>query len=347
MNNKNIVIRVDASIEIGSGHVMRCLTLATALRERGAKITFICRDFPGDRASYIRVQGFECRTLRSPEAGCPSGMTEPPHAKWLGASWQQDADEALGLIGPGRPEWLVVDHYGIDCRWEGRLRAQVQKVMVIDDLLDRKHDCDLILDQTLGREAFAYSSLVPDGCKQMMGSSYAMLRPEFARMRDSSLLRRENPMLRTILVNLGGVDKDNLTVSILRALRNSSLPADCVISVVMGSASPWLAEVRQEAVSMPWPTMVSVDVSDMAERMAASDLAIGAAGTTAWERCCLGLPTILFVLAENQREVARSLEAAGAAVAFADTRVLQAGTSSRSVHGCCESHGWQWVGDGG
>jgi len=112
---------------------------------------------------------------------------------------------------------------------------------------------------------------------------------------------------------MGGVDKDNTTGQVLQALRACPLPADCRITVVMGATAPWLDEIRKQAQDMPWPTRVLVGVSDMAQLMADSDLAIGAAGATSWERCCLGLPTIMLVLAANQRKVAQGLERSGAA----------------------------------
>jgi len=185
--------------------------------------------------------------------------------------------------------------------------------MVIDDLADRPHACDLLLDQTFGREATDYHPFVPAACRLLCGSQYALLRPEFAALRPYSLQRRAQPTLRELLITMGGVDKDNATGQVLQALRSCRLPADCRITVVMGATAPWLDEIRKEAQDMPWPTRVLVGVSDMAQLMADSDLAIGAAGATSWERCCLGLPTIMLVLAENQRKIAEELCEAGAA----------------------------------
>ena len=132
--------------------------------------------------------------------------------------------------------------------------------------------------------------------------------PEFAALRAYSLQRRARPQLRQLLITMGGVDKDNATGEVLTALRVCPLPADCQITVVMGTTAPWLSEVEQLARDMPWPTRVLVGVNDMARLMAESDLAIGAAGATSWERCCLGLPTAMFVLAENQKYAAWLLD---------------------------------------
>lgn len=184
--------------------------------------------------------------------------------------------------------------------------------MVIDDLADRPHVCEVLLDQTFGRDACDYQPWVPAGCKSLCGSRYALLRPEFAQLRSYSLQRRVNPQLRQILVTMGGVDKDNATGQVLDALKACALPDDCLITVVMGATSPWLGHVRLQAEQMLSPTEVLVGVSNMGQLMGDSDLAIGAAGTTSWERCCLGLPTVMVVLADNQREVAQGLEQAGA-----------------------------------
>jgi spore coat polysaccharide biosynthesis predicted glycosyltransferase SpsG len=132
--------------------------------------------------------------------------------------------------------------------------------------------------------------------------------------RSYSLKRRAQPKLKHLLVTLGGVDKDNITAKVLTALRTSSLPANCEITVVMGSTAPWLADVQEQAQNMPWSTKVCVGVSNMAQLMANSDFAIGAAGATAWERCCLGLPSCMVVLAENQSRIARGLADVGAAI---------------------------------
>jgi UDP-2,4-diacetamido-2,4,6-trideoxy-beta-L-altropyranose hydrolase len=173
--------------------------------------------------------------------------------------------------------------------------------------------CRILLDQTFGRQADDYRALVPADCTLLCGSGYALLRPEFAALRPYSLRRRAQPKLQHLLITLGGVDKDNVTTRVLAALQGSPLSATCEITVVMGSTAPWLDDVRRMAQAMRWRTTVRVGVHDMARLMADSDLAIGAAGATAWERCCLGLPSAMLVLADNQRHAAGLLEQAEAA----------------------------------
>ncbi len=304
-----VVFRVDASLAIGTGHVMRCLTLARALREQGHACLFITREHAGNLNKLIDHEGFSLHVL--PIGDALGGDLE--HSHWLGASQDEDAAACQAPVAAWKPDWLVVDHYGLDQRWEKQVIPAGCRVLVIDDLADRRHACDLLLDQTFGRASEAYDSWVPENCRLLCGSRYALLRPEFAALRQYSLARRVQGYFHHLLVTMGGVDKDNATAQVLTALKTCELPGDCHITVVMGRSAPWLANVKETALGMPWPTEVQVDVKDMARLMADSDLAIGAAGATIWERCCLGVPAVMMVLANNQRYAAEMLERQGAA----------------------------------
>ncbi len=295
---------------------MRCLTFADAFAARGAECQFICRAHEGNLIDFIRSKGYVTHALPTAADAInndQSRHSELAHSHWLGATQPEDAKACAVVLADQKPDWLIVDHYALDSIWEAALAPYYHQLMVIDDLADREHVCDLLLDQTFGREAADYLPLVPETCRLLCGSNYALLRPEFAALRSYSLQRRVNPVMRELLVTMGGVDKDNATGQILQALRTCSLPKDCSITVVMGATALWSDEVQNLAQAMPWPTKVLVGVSNMAQLMANSDLAIGAAGATSWERCCLGLPTIMFVLADKQLKVARGLEAANAA----------------------------------
>lgn len=319
-----IAFRTDASLQIGSGHVMRCLTLADGLKARGAECHFISREHQGNLIEIIRKRGYpvSCLTTatRTQEESSlflaqPKLLTleEPVHASWLASTWQVDAEETKNILIKLQPDWLIVDHYGLEQRWEEDLRPYCQQLMVIDDLADRSHHCSLLLDQNLGRRSQDYANLVPRQCQLLIGPQYSLLRPEFMSLRSFSLQRREvQSTIQRLFISLGGVDQPNATGEILKTLRICPLPRDCHITVVMGLTAPWLENVQKIAADMPWITEVIVNVSDMARRMAESDLAIGAAGSTSWERCCLGLPTLTVVLAENQRTAAEALEAAQA-----------------------------------
>ena len=312
-----IAFRADASLQIGSGHVMRCLTLAEALRGRGTECHFICREHPGHLLEVIRQRGFAVSALPAGVSGYQSSVEQgdplPVHSAWLGCDWLTDVRQTSEVLSSFEPDWLVVDHYALDRRWETALQPHYQHLLVIDDLADRAHVCDLLLDQNLGREAPDYADLVPKHCSVLTGPKYALLRPEFAALREYSLQRRRQPQLRNILITMGGVDQPNATGQVLGALKSCPLPNDCRVSVVMGLQAPWLKQVRAAAAEMPWPTEVLVNISDMAQRMADCDIAIGAAGSTSWERCCLGVPTLMVVLAENQWHGAKALQSAQAA----------------------------------
>lgn len=312
--NRRVVFRADASLQMGTGHVMRCLTLADTLAAAGADCQFICREHPGNLAAFIRQRGYPVHLLAL--SAMPEQANPTAHAAWLGAGIAQDAEDSAALLSQLQPDWLIVDHYALDARWETIQRRHVARLMAIDDLADRQHDCDLLLDQNLGRLESDYDTLVPAHCTRLTGARYALLRPEFAALRPYSLQRRQAGTLRSLLVTMGGVDKDNATGRILQALAGSSLPHDCRITVVMGATAPWLQDVTMLAATLPWPVEVRVNASDMARLMADADLAIGAAGSTSWERCCLGLPSIAICLAENQQFIIRSLEGHGAVLAL-------------------------------
>lgn len=283
------IFRADASSELGSGHVMRCLTLAGSLRTMGWDCAFAVRPGSVEAAPALGSAGYETHVL--------DGTVEQEAA-------------ALPRHWPDGSDWLVVDHYGRDRRFESACRPWTQHILALDDLADRPHDCDLLLDQTLNRGAEAYEGLVPPGCRLALGTRYALLRPEFARLRPAALERRggDGRELR-LLVSLGGTDPDNVTSLVLAAIEESELTL--ALDVVVGGGCPWLEAIAERVASMA-RARLHVSPANLGALMAVADLAVGAAGTSAWERCCLGLPTLMLVLADNQRENARQLAAAGA-----------------------------------
>jgi UDP-2,4-diacetamido-2,4,6-trideoxy-beta-L-altropyranose hydrolase len=314
-----IVFRVDASLGIGTGHVMRCLALADVLRVRGADCTFICRPHTGHLMELISQRGHKILPLPALVGGVANATVPPAYANWLGTDWLSDVRDTCKTLGSKIVDWLVVDHYALERRWEQALRTNCRKLMVIDDLADRMHDCDLLLDQNLGRKAEDYCDLLPLRATILIGPQYALLRPEFAQLRTESLARRANPQIKHLLITMGGVDKDNATGRVLQALKSSHLPVGLQINVVLGPKAPWLQQVQAQAIQMNRLSHVLVGVNNMARLMADSDLAIGAAGSTAWERCCLGLPSLILVLSDNQQAGATALQNAGAAILLQST----------------------------
>ena len=304
-----VAFRTDASIQIGTGHVMRCLTLADEFARQGHKCHFICRQHPAHLADLIISKGHELSLLPHPEetSSQQCETSTEGYENWLNVSWEEDAHQTLNAISAQRPAWLVVDHYGLDLRWESLLSGAVNKIMVIDDLANRAHACNLLLDQNLGRTASEYDGLLPIDCQLLIGPTYALLRPEFAELRNQSLSRRIDPKLNRILISLGGVDLPNMTGRILRALALTPLPPETEVEIIMGAFAPHLNEVKAQAAQLPFMTKIEVNVDDMANKMCLADLFIGAAGSTSWERCCMGIPAITVIIAENQRAIAEAL----------------------------------------
>jgi len=306
---------------------MRCLTLADVLRQRGAQCSFVCRPHAGHLLDLIKQRGHTAIAL-APADEAFTAPADPAHAQWLGCSWASDVEQTKVALANMKPDWLVVDHYALDRRWEQALRSAAKHVMVIDDLADRPHDCEVLLDQNLGREDKDYCGLLSPQTKTFIGPAFSLLRPEFAQWREYSLQRRAQPKLQQLLITMGGVDQDNATGKVLQALRDSDLPEDLHITVVMGPTAPWLVQVQEQSASMPRPTQVLAGVNNMAQLMAESDLCIGAAGGSAWERCALGLPTVVLILAANQHSGAIALQSYGAACVAADSQQLMSQMSA-------------------
>ena len=285
------LVRADGSVHIGTGHVSRCLTLARQADTLGVRVEFICRDLPGGLAPQIEAAGF--------------------HVHLLDVRESEDASSTLAIAATGTVQWLVVDHYGLDACWERRLRPAVGKILVIDDLADRAHDCDVLLDQNYWPNAQKrYAGLVPARCLQLLGPRYLLLREEFMQAR--ARLSRTYGSVSRVLVNFGGADEPNATCLALDALialgRN-----DLHIDIVIGASNPHREEVAARQATLAKAQM-HVQASNMAELVAAADMAIGACGSSTWERCFLGLPTIAMVLADNQRLAAEQLAREGVLV---------------------------------
>lgn len=311
----NIVFRVDASLKIGTGHVMRCLTLADALKANGVHCHFISREHPGNLNTIILQRGHSLIALPFSDFAPIEIESDLFHAEWLGVAQHADAQETSTALRTINADAIVIDHYALDFRWEMAIRKPGTKIIVIDDLADRRHECDLIIDQNLGQSRIDYIGKVPAHCKSLIGAQYALLRAEFAAARSASLLRRKNNSLNNILINMGGVDVNDATSYVLRAISEELLPYHKV-TIVLGTHSPYIANVAAASEALPCPSELIVGTNSMAKLMLESDLAIGAAGSTSWERCCMGLPTLMAILAENQKLSAGRIQAAGAAINF-------------------------------
>lgn len=321
-----IAFRADASTMIGSGHVMRCLTLADMLRAQGDETIFLCREFPGNLNAEIERRGHALHRLPIDQEALLSEAADPTHASWLGDDQQTDASEcAVALAAWGRPDWLVADHYAIDRHWESLMREHCEKIMVIDDLADRPHRCELLLDQNLQAHPARYSPLLPSNCRRFLGPRFALLRHEFQQFRQAAAPR--NGQLGRLLVFMGGGDPGNFTATALQGILDSGLGPQLQLEIIIGSANPHQPEI--EAISQQFPNArTHTQTPDIATLMANADLMIGAAGTTTWERCCLGLPSLLVSLAANQRENGRQIGRHRAALYLGDAENVSPGRIS-------------------
>ena len=314
---KHAAFRVDASLKIGTGHVMRCLTLATALREIGWQCSFIMRAHEGHLTHIVEAYGFSVFNFENDTGGArhaSSAREQEQYAGWLGVPWEKDAAQMSDILKQIRPDLLIVDHYALDARWEIAVGLPPENIIVIDDLANRNHQSGVLIDANVGRTDSDYYGLVPKNCVMLTGPQYAILRAEFAALhaRYDEWEFPEQP--KKIFIAMGGVDAPNTTCTVLETLISCPLPAACEIEIVMGSRAPWLDAVLAKAKQMPWKTSVAVNVDNVAERMAYSDIGIGAAGVTALERCCVGLPSIVIILADNQRAGAAALQQRGMAL---------------------------------
>ena len=294
-----VIFRVDASLEMGIGHVMRCLTLANELKQQNHEIIFICRELTGNHILLIK---YPVLVLPKNDNFQSDGL----YLNWLGVTQEQDAEQTIKVI-PKNIDLLIVDSYALDEIWHKQLKPYTKKIMVIDDLADRQFDCNVLLNQNLGTQIEDYKDKVLNNCELLLGCDYALLRPEFPNLREKALIKRKNTkVIKNILISMGGSDITNKTYDILQEVSD-----DLNIVVILGGISPHNKMIKNYAKSKK-NVKVVVDADNISRLMFDADLAIGAGGSTSWERCCLGLPTLLYVLAENQRKIAGNLEELGA-----------------------------------
>jgi len=269
---------------------MRDIALAESLRVHGASVEFVCRRLPGDSNELLERFGFVVHRL-------------------VGGVSDSDAAEVGRLLDMRHQsyDWLVVDHYELDARWESKLRLRVGRMLVIDDLANRAHDCDVLLDQNLYSDMVRrYDGLVPSRCKCLLGPGYALLRDEFRRMRPAARPRKS---IQRMLLSMGGADAGNATSNALAAVSLLG-EAELVTDVIVGWANPHAAQVKAQCETLP-NTYFHQAVENMAELVTAADIAISAGGISLWERCYLGLPSVAIAIASNQIETLRATESAG------------------------------------
>ena len=301
-------IRTDSSVRIGGGHMMRCLALAEELRERGAQVIFLCADLPGNSSQLALAAGCRVEVLTNTEKVPVDGME------------RQDVDAAAcgALVRPSTDDWLVVDHYGLDRHWESAMRGRFNRILAIDDLANRSHDCDMLLDQNRMRErANDYAALISPACQVLAGPAYALLARQFREYRRHETSR--DGRLSKVMVSFGSSDEENHTLTALEGIMVWGKSVD--VTVVIGASNPNRKAIEARCRSMP-SVQLHVQTTEMARLTKEADCAIGAAGSATWERCCLGLPGLLAICAENQEIVAQTAAAQGVAHNIGQAREL-------------------------
>lgn len=278
----HVCIRVDGSTSIGTGHVMRCMLLAEMLVQVRATVSFLMRTGQGHLCDWVEQKGFQVFPMRE------------------GAFTQSgDAAEVIDIMNQQAAyDWMIVDHYGLDEQWENKIRPYVRHIAVIDDLANRKHNCKLLLDQNYAPNfENRYDALVPSSCRLLLGPSYLLLRPEFLHVRERIRARTGN--IKRILVFYGGSDPTNETMKVLEALEFSHING-LYVDVVVGNANPVRAAIQELCARLNYHYHCQIDYLSML--MGEADFSFGAGGVTMWERCYLGLPSAVTIVAENQRE---------------------------------------------
>ena len=315
------VFRVDAADYMGTGHVHRCLALAGELSAQGAKCHFITRELPGHLAGLIAEQGLPdkgCHLLPAPENIHLEQMQDSRN--WLAVPPLQDLQDSLQCLGDLKPDWCVVDHYGIDSRWEEGMRPHASRIAVIDDLADRPHDADLLIDQSLSRRLSDYDSLLPDTCTKILGPQAALVRRSFRELRKTVPRARPEKESLHAVVSLGGTDQTNTTQAVLEAMLDHPEARRHRISVALSASAPWRGQLEQFASQHGNVSLLDGGLADYERALARADYAVGAGGVSSHERCVLGLPTLLLVLADNQADAARAMHQAQAAHLIGDAR---------------------------
>ncbi|MBW3762564.1 UDP-2,4-diacetamido-2,4,6-trideoxy-beta-L-altropyranose hydrolase [Aeromonas jandaei] len=264
-----VAFRLDAGAEIGLGHLMRCLAIADRLHSAGAECHFLCHDLPAHLLALLR----------------------PHHHHPL--SVLDDVGPLPGL----QPDWLVFDHYQIDQRFETQLAVHCGRVLVIDDLADRPHHGQLLLDQGPLRSAADYQSLAPADCRLLLGTDYALLRPAYRQLARQKVSRWQRG-----LICFGGADPAGACLTTLNTLARLPWAKTISWTLVAGGANPFWPELEQRVAKLADLDLVLLRQSDqMADLMSRHDFAIGAAGGMTWERACLGLPTLAVRIVDNQQ----------------------------------------------
>lgn len=304
------LFRVDSGKSLGIGHVMRCLTIANSLKEKGVDCHFVCRDHKGHKGDLVALNGHSLSILTATLEAKPdidgNGLD-----KWLGAPAEQDIRETQEILTNNGPfNIILTDHYAIDAQWHQAMRSYCDKIVAIDDLANRPLDCDVLIDQTLNRNPDDYTPFTPAHCQKLCGTNYALLRPVFRDLNPKAIVKRKQyTHIKRLLVTMGGGDNDGATKQVIEALcqSNHSDFLAITIDVIISDTHPTMADIKDIISHSKLNINIHNHVTNIEEMMFEADLSIGTCGATSWERACLGLPALLHVAANNQLKISEEL----------------------------------------
>ena len=296
-----VAIRVDSSEQIGSGHFMRCLTIANALDQINCKCYFISRYLPENFILTLRKTNHSFVKLPNIKKSTPSN--ELRHSNWLGVSQEEDALQTIEAIKKENIDWMIVDHYALDINWEIFLRNNVKNIMVIDDLMDRKHSANLLLDSNLRDDDLnSYRALVNEDCDLLLGPKFVPLREEFS----VEAIENKNKLL-NIFIFFGAYDTNNYTELMIDFLYK--INKEFNVDVVIGKGNVNTENIRNKC--MTYGMNLHIQTNSIAKIMQKSSIGIGAGGITVWERCSMQLPSFCIPVAFNQEDQLKQAEKKG------------------------------------
>ncbi len=326
-----VAICADASRQIGSGHLMRCLSLARALRQIGAEVRFYYAAWPGHADTWLNAQGFHGELLDFAVDNFLADEDAKDSANVWSTLWQQQYGHAC--LKAWQPwlqslntqatssvhrtiDWCIYDNYGLAADFVKVIKPSCRQLMAIDDLANREHPVDLLLDQNavFGMQT-RYQTMLPAACTQLLGPQYALLRPEFYSssmpITAQTSSARSYQQVNRILVSIGGSDTVGLTERLCKLLFAQQVFADISLDVVVGSAYEKITELT-ELIAARANSRLFVQTNEMASLMRQADLAIGAGGSSQWERALTHLPSLVVAVADNQQPGCEYLQHLGA-----------------------------------
>ena len=287
-----IFIRVDSGQHIGYGHMIRCLALAGNLKNF-FNIIFLTTNYKGNINSLIKKNNYKLIQLKK---------TKTNQSK---IKIKLDAEQTIKIINKigNEKSLLLVDNYELSSRWESMVKPFVNKIIVIDDLISRKHNCDLIIDQNLHTNMQKlYVNCLPKKCIRLFGPSYVILRKQF--LQEKKFTKKRKLPIKKILITFGGSDYQNHTLLVLNNLKN--IDTKKTVFVVVGKAHSNKKSIKSFCKKFPYFEYIE-QTNDMAKLIRMSDLSIGSGGTTTWERCFLGLPSIIIITSNDQKDIAHAI----------------------------------------